>query len=844
MSDYGINLKVSSNGGAEIKKLFDQFKNLEKQVDSTQAKLKNLNEQNKKIKAEQNALTATIAGFGQGVKVTATVLKAFTEIFVKNKKAIKENNKAIRENRAELKAAKEARQVSIKEQLDETRAFQQSSNTIMKSSRQLGEYIKQLHALKAAVKKGVQKDIISDSITKADFTKQFRDLEALRDGANRVARAYSMMFKGKGGLSFGSGRGISELLQFDPGNTEKAINSYINLLRGLQVQLDKTSKEYRETTVRIQQMNQALNTNPFDIKGVSAREGDANFYGPKPSRKTQMFSMPGGMFFEPGGMAARRKGALNSALIGGAFPALFGQGMGASIGGGLGGGIGGMLGGGLGFGLSLVGTQIGAQVDALINATKKTGDALGDLTQDADALVAALGNTNNALGQRVKLIERADGSQAAFAEAVRQTTAIVGTGGVNALKLYGDETREIETGLARIFLQFQSGLAKVNQFLGVTKALADLLPRDLSSELKSRVDNPMSGTLGVMTGSRTGLDAETIAEQIRKIKKPENVQEFLFSELNKDIKLPRLEADAKDLIKIGDQTINNTLAQKAFNKELKHQIEINNTRGHLEREEIRNRKKLNDMIREYEEIVQRKAGDNEIEKFKELIQATNELALGMRLVNDKVEELDRQIIQLNDSGYRVVQAAEAIGSAFSESFKGVVKGTMSVQEAFANMFQRIADHFLDMAAQIAAAQMQKGLLGLFSKMFPGTNAVDVGSSVGKAISGGTLPTPKGGLSFGDAMKIGKNYANGGRPPKGIPSIVGERGPELFVPDSAGTVIPNHAMGGTNIVVNVDASGSSVEGDAGQSEQLGSMLAAAVQAEIANQKRPGGLLANR
>ena len=354
MSEYGINLKVSSNGGAEIKKLFDQFKNLEKQIDDTQKKLNSINQQNKKLKESNNALAATYAGFSQGVKGTITFLQAFGDIFVKNNKQIKENNKALRENKAKLKETKEARQVSIKNQLDETKAFQQSSNTIMKSSRQLGEYIKQLYALKAAVKKGVQKDIISDSITKADFTKQFRDLEALRDGANQVARAYSMMFQGKGGLSFGSGRGISELLQFNPGNTEKAINSYINLLRGLQVQLDKTSKEYRETTVRIQQMNQALNTNPFDIKGVSAREGDANFYGPKPSRKTQMFSMPGGMFYQPGGMAARRKEGLNSALIGGAFPALFGQGLGASIGGGLGGLGGGMLGGGLGFGLSLV----------------------------------------------------------------------------------------------------------------------------------------------------------------------------------------------------------------------------------------------------------------------------------------------------------------------------------------------------------------------------------------------------------------------------------------------------------------------------------------------------------
>lgn len=34
------------------------------------------------------------------------------------------------------------------------------------------------------------------------------------------------------------------------------------------------------------------------------------------------------------------------------------------------------------------------------------------------------------------------------------------------------------------------------------------------------------------------------------------------------------------------------------------------------------------------------------------------------------------------------------------------------------------------------------------------------------------------------------YANGGDPPVGVPSIVGEHGPELFVPKTAGTIIPN------------------------------------------------------
>lgn len=48
--------------------------------------------------------------------------------------------------------------------------------------------------------------------------------------------------------------------------------------------------------------------------------------------------------------------------------------------------------------------------------------------------------------------------------------------------------------------------------------------------------------------------------------------------------------------------------------------------------------------------------------------------------------------------------------------------------------------------------------------------------------------------------FGGFFADGGRPPVGRPSIVGERGPEIFVPDSAGTVIPNGRMGGTSVIV--------------------------------------------
>ena len=73
-------------------------------------------------------------------------------------------------------------------------------------------------------------------------------------------------------------------------------------------------------------------------------------------------------------------------------------------------------------------------------------------------------------------------------------------------------------------------------------------------------------------------------------------------------------------------------------------------------------------------------------------------------------------------------------------------------------------------------------------------------------------------------------------------MVGERGPELFIPGAQGNIVPNHGMGGANITVNVDASGSNVQGNQPDSAQLGRAIGAAVQAELIKQKRPGGLLA--
>ena len=90
-----------------------------------------------------------------------------------------------------------------------------------------------------------------------------------------------------------------------------------------------------------------------------------------------------------------------------------------------------------------------------------------------------------------------------------------------------------------------------------------------------------------------------------------------------------------------------------------------------------------------------------------------------------------------------------------------------------------------------------------------------------------------------------SFAAGGRPTVGQAAVIGEKGPELFVPSVAGTIIPNNQLGGGGgVVVNVsvDATGSEVEGNEDEGVQLGRLIAAAVQSEIVQQKRPGGLLA--
>ena len=103
-----------------------------------------------------------------------------------------------------------------------------------------------------------------------------------------------------------------------------------------------------------------------------------------------------------------------------------------------------------------------------------------------------------------------------------------------------------------------------------------------------------------------------------------------------------------------------------------------------------------------------------------------------------------------------------------------------------------------------------------------------------------VPYAKGGIVNKPTLF---QYASGGT---GRFGLMGEAGAEAILPLRRGAngKLGVEASGTTsNVVVNVDASGSSVQGDQPNAKALGQAIGTAVQAELVRQKRPGGLLAS-
>ena len=486
-------------------------------------------------------------------------------------------------------------------------------------------------------------------------------------------------------------------------------------------------------------------------------------------------------------------GIVSGALISGAFPLLFGQGplgAAAGFGGGLlGGAIGGQTGG---FAGGLVATALLTLITEAIEFRKEV-EKVNEVIERTGGTSRITAGEITSLAKRMKVTkEEALQAANAFAAFGAQTSLALAETfkDRSTFNLYANLNKDAKTFITTVDTLFQKnelGIKQAKQSLNILEERG-LKQASIFAEAIKNEQNIRKELEAVKPSAEDVRNANALALAIFNPETLQHTKEF---------------------------TMMSEEAQKATLKLTTAEGQLENRLGTVE-ERFQKRldlvKKNIEAQREFNESVRR--------------------ALIIQAPKDELKKLLDPLFQIDALG-------KSIGASFSESFKGIVRGSMTAQDALRNLFQRTADHFADMAAQILASQIRSGIFGLFSNFIkPSTPTFNNPAPMQSGAYNTGIPyqLPKG--SFNITPK-----ANGGPVTGGKSYLVGERGPEMFSPGVSGMITPNHALGGsTNIVVNVDASGSSVEGDEDRGRELGRLISVAVQSEIVQQKRPGGLLA--
>lgn len=265
-------------------------------------------------------------------------------------------------------------------------------------------------------------------------------------------------------------------------------------------------------------------------------------------------------------------------------------------------------------------------------------------------------------------------------------------------------------------------------------------------------------------------------------------------------------------------------------------------------------------------------GDLDIQPFREAINAFSDRqnTLAQREYIDGLNEIGQSAldaaIKMSEFGDAASQQTDALSGArdgianYLESigtlrenisnlsgnvFKGLEDAIVSLTTTGSFNFKQFALSVVeDLTRMVTRMLIIAPILQAIQSLLPGGNFLTGTSALStvKLRPGGVYA--KGGVFDGGMVTRPTvfPFASGGT---GRFGLMGEAGPEAIMPLKRGSDGRLGVAGGggtTNVVVNVDATGSSVQGDQGQGAALGRAVASAVQAELIKQKRPGGLLA--
>jgi len=455
------------------------------------------------------------------------------------------------------------------------------------------------------------------------------------------------------------------------------------------------------------------------------------------------------------------KAALTSGLISGAFPLLFGQGPIGGLAGFAGGFAGTKVGGKMGgFAGGLVATAALQQLTTAIQGLNELGRALEPFTLNIDKINQSLGLANTPTGEYLKLLEKTQGTQAAFNAAMSEMEKVVGKDGVEALRAFGEGTKRLQSIFSRFLTKVASIAAKALNLSAAGETdpskITGFTRLSLLSDARDNDDPRLKPLFESLSGRMKDKDRKEIQNKIIAIQ--------LEKEQNDLLKLQKLQYDE----------IKSSVEKK--NKFLSEAITFGEREAGIQ-----------EKLREFDEqAIKAKGG---------ILDITSEQHRAERDLYEDALRLQQELQRISTL-YQGI--ADTVKSGLIDAIDGAITGTMTLGEVASSVFGSIRRQLIDFGA----------------------------TSLLKAIPG-----------------IGGFFANGGVTKPNKSYIVGEKGPELFTPGVTGKVTANHELGGgsTNVVVNVDASGTSVEGDEQSAAQFGEAIAAAIQAEIVNQKMAGGLL---
>ena len=221
----------------------------------------------------------------------------------------------------------------------------------------------------------------------------------------------------------------------------------------------------------------------------------------------------------------------------------------------------------------------------------------------------------------------------------------------------------------------------------------------------------------------------------------------------------------------------------------------------------------------------------EMQHYSDMLKADAENA--GKMLNDLpdfVPSFTKEMEDIISRADEMDKSFEAIGNTVSDAFKGMLTGAMSWKDGMRSLIGAVIDELWKLF-------VVQQIVGLISGALRGATATPGASSASQSVA---MSTPGN-------FKPLTLRARGGPVSNKTPYMVGEQGPELFVPSGNGTIIPNNNMrgggGGSSFNISVDARGSNdpaavrAQVQQGILEAAPAIIAAAESRTIAGLRRP-------